>query len=269
LSLLAHSRIGGPGAAHWTVFLHGILGRRANWRTVARRLVLDVPGRAALLVDLRMHGDSQDFSPPHTVDAAARDLVELGAALGLAPRTIVGHSFGGKVALAWAARAPEVSELWLVDSMPGARELADEPGSPAHVLGLLRGLPDRFARRDSFVEQLRAAGLSASVADWLAMNLRAEGPEYRLGLDLGAIEDLLRDYARRDDWATLEHPRPGLRTHVVIAGRSSVWNTEDRARARALADRGRLALHVLPEVGHWVHVEAPEQLLGRFRSDTR
>ncbi|QQR89912.1 MAG: hypothetical protein IPJ88_17365 [Myxococcales bacterium] len=61
----------------WMLFIHGILGRRANWRGIAKRFVQQRPDWGALLVDLRMHGDSVAFEPPHTLEAAAEDLVAL------------------------------------------------------------------------------------------------------------------------------------------------------------------------------------------------
>src|SRR5262245_8884848 len=82
----------------WLLLLHGILGSGANWRTIARRVVTARPELGAVLVDLRMHGRSQGAPPPHTIDTAAGDLVHLAAELSLA--AVVGHSFGGKVALA-------------------------------------------------------------------------------------------------------------------------------------------------------------------------
>src|SRR5690349_17274119 len=69
------------------LFLHGILGTGANWRSIAKRVISEQPGLGAVLVDLRMHGRSQHFAPPHTVAAAAQDLVALEASL---PTKVVG-----------------------------------------------------------------------------------------------------------------------------------------------------------------------------------
>ena len=42
----------------WLLFLHGILGSGANWRSFARKILEPRPHWGALLVDLRMHGQS-------------------------------------------------------------------------------------------------------------------------------------------------------------------------------------------------------------------
>ena len=118
----------------WLLFLHGILGSGANWRTIARKLVAARPEWGAVLVDLRKHGRSQGAPPPHTVDAAADDLVRLAADLGLPVAGVIGHSFGGKVTLALRGKL-ELAELWVLDATPGARpEPTSDPDSAQHVL---------------------------------------------------------------------------------------------------------------------------------------
>src|SRR4051812_4343586 len=113
----------------WLVFLHGILGSGANWRTFARQVVAARNGDwGALLVDLRLHGDSQGFAPPHTLETAARDIVEAlpRVADNVPVRAVLGHSFGGKVGMELArqlAASPNgaLDDLIVVDSTPGAR----------------------------------------------------------------------------------------------------------------------------------------------------
>ncbi len=46
----------------WLGFLHGILGSGANWRTFAKQIVTAKPEWGALLVDLRLHGESRGFA---------------------------------------------------------------------------------------------------------------------------------------------------------------------------------------------------------------
>jgi pimeloyl-ACP methyl ester carboxylesterase len=216
------------------------------------------PDLGAVLVDLRMHGRSQGAPPPHTVEAAAGDLVRLAAALGLPLAAVVGHSFGGKVALALRGQLP-LAQTWVLDSTPGARaEPKDDPDSAQHVLDTLRTLPAAFAERAAFASAITSRGFSRALADWLAMNLEpSDGGGYRLRLDLDAVGALLADYYECDLWPALEKG-PG-EAHLVIAARSRALDQEDRRRAGQLPIR----VHTI-DAGHWLHMEAPDALVALF-----
>src|SRR5512142_1296285 len=60
--------------ARWLYVLHGIFGAGRNWASIMRRLVRERPEWGAVLVDLREHGRSGGFPPPHTVATAAGDV---------------------------------------------------------------------------------------------------------------------------------------------------------------------------------------------------
>jgi pimeloyl-ACP methyl ester carboxylesterase len=94
------------------------------------------------------------------------------------------------------------------------------------------------------------------------MNLRPDDdPGLVLAIDLDAIEALLDDYFAQDLWPAVEGTEVGA-LHLVVGGRSGVFDLDDRARAQAIAARRpNVHLHILPDAGHFVHVDAPEELL--------
>jgi len=257
---LAHTQLTAPGSspARWMLVLHGLLGRGSNWRTLTRALVAARPDWGGVLVDLRMHGDSQGFSPPHTVQAAAGDLDGLAQHLGGPVEGVLGHSLGGKVALAWAARAKGLRHALILDTNPGPRPAAQGSETSREVLSVLRALPEVLPSREAFVAQVEAAGLPRALAAWLAMNLQQQDEGgYAFGLDLEAMESLLLDVLARDDWAIVTSPPSGLRLSFVLGGRSTTVQGPARRRLEALAAEGRLGLTVLPEAGHWLQVDDP------------
>lgn len=266
--LPGHTVIEAPGAAprKLLLFLHGILGTRANWRGIARRFVGARPEWGAVLADLREHGDSLDRPGPHTVAAAAADLGALDAVLDAPLRGVLGHSFGGKVAAAWAReecrRGNPLEELWLVDSAPGPRSDGRTTVQALHALETLESLPARFPQKADFVAALGARGLG-DLATWLAMNLvRGDDGAYRFGPSLPAIRAMLNDYFDRDLWPFLESPPEGLRVHFVVGERSDAFGPADRERAAALAaGRPDTFLHVVADAGHWVHAEQPQAVI--------
>jgi esterase len=250
--------------------LHGILGSGGNWRSFARRVAEACPSWGFVLVDLRMHGLSQDAPPPHTVESAARDLGRLGDPLDLPVRGAMGHSFGGKVALVYAGlRAPEhrLDQLWLLDSAPGADEREDA-GSARSVVRFLRTVPEPLPSRERFLELAAGHGYSRAMADWLAMNLRRADDGFRLRLDLDAIDRLLADYLARDGWPLLDGPPLAAETHVVLGGRSTAVGPADRARLAqlALSHPSGVFVHELARAGHWLHADDPDGLFELVRA---
>jgi pimeloyl-ACP methyl ester carboxylesterase len=260
---LAHTRVTAAGGqpTRWVVVLHGLLGRGSNWRSFARRLVTAAPAWGGVLVDLRLHGESQGFPGPHTVEAAAGDLDAVAEGLPGPVEAVVGHSLGGKVAMAWAARRQGLGPVAVLDASPSPRLQGRGSESTQEVLAVLRRLPPVVASREAFVERVVAAGQSPPIAQWLAMNLKTVEGGMSLAVDLEGMEALLRDVFRRDDWAVVESPPPGVRFDFVLGGRSMTVDAEARARLERLAAAGRIGLTVLPDAGHWVHVDDPEGTL--------
>jgi pimeloyl-ACP methyl ester carboxylesterase len=251
--------------SRWMLFLHGILGTGGNWRSVARQWVEQRPGWGAVLVDLRMHGQSQGFVAPHTLAACAEDLIALEGALPGPVDGILGHSFGGKVALEYLLRKGGNLELaYVLDSCPGPRP--DYRGSEMTMgtLALLERMPPVLDRREDFVAWLEKEGVLRDMAQWLAMNVkRTPEGKFVYGVDLRAIHALLDDYFVRDLWRPIEAPPGRARIEMVIGGESPVVDAGDRQRAARAAERHphRVRVTVVPGAGHWVHVDAPGAVL--------
>ena len=246
----------------WMLMLHGILGRGANWRAIANKLVEARPDWGFVLVDLRMHGGSQaGFKPPHTVAAAAEDLLALDALVPGPIRAVLGHSFGGKVALDYLARrAHSLERAFVIDTPPGISSLGGAAGVDSEserALRFLSALPPSLSSREAFVALAAEAGFALPVAQWLATNLVRDGAAFKLGVDLRAMRELLSDFQTTDLWGIAEHPPSPATLHIVIGDRSPAFSAADRARILKASQTGpRLFVHTLP-TGHWVHVDEP------------
>jgi len=269
--VLAHSIVapksGDP--SRYMFFLHGILGTRANWRGVARRFVEARSGWGAILLDLREHGDSLGLAGPHTLAAAASDVAELERALGLPVQGALGHSFGGKVVLEWLKdRAGRPTECWVIDASPSA---SGDATATANVLQTLSELPRQWSSREAFISAVTDAGQPPGIAHWLAMNLRrTEDGSRTFGPELGVIHALIEDYGRTDLWAVVEAPPEPATLDLVIGGRSSAFSSADRTRLGEItAKNSRVSMHIVADAGHWVHVDAPDELVALLTSARR
>ena len=274
--MLGHSLVtpksGKP--AQYMLFLHGILGTRANWRGLARRFVDRRPGWGALLIDLPEHGDSVGSSPPHTLAAAASQVAAVQEALDLSVAGALGHSFGGKVVLEWLrGRGGQPTEAWIIDSSPSTSTADRQATVTAEVLRILATIPRRWPSREAFVAAVVEAGQPAPIANWLAMNLRREDGGRTFGPDLVKIRTLLDDYARTDFWGIVQAPPDLCTIDIVIGERSPAFSAADRQKLASVADENeQVTMHIVKEAGHWVHVDRPDAivaLLTSRRSPTR
>jgi 3-oxoadipate enol-lactonase len=91
------------------VLIHGLGGTRSIWKHLAPELAREF---TVVTYDLRGTGESDRPPGPYSVDDFVADLRSLVGELSLARPALVGHSFGGSIAFAYAAKYPgEVSAL--------------------------------------------------------------------------------------------------------------------------------------------------------------
>lgn len=109
-----HSNIIGEGAPF--IILHGFMGMGDNWKTLAKKY--NELGFQVHLVDQRNHGRS-----PHSNDFSyeymGNDLLEYCNDNNLTDIILLGHSMGGKTAMDFACKNPDlVKKLLIADIAP-------------------------------------------------------------------------------------------------------------------------------------------------------
>jgi pimeloyl-ACP methyl ester carboxylesterase len=176
------------GSGPDVVLLHGVSGNQAIWPLIGLTKALAADFRVTSY-DLRGHGYSATPPAGYTSADMAGDLVAVKEALGLGPLWVLGHSFGGVIALHAAVLYPEaVAGLVLSDPyFPGLRHL--ETGL-VHWDGWLE-----------YKEQAARAGLEVREEDWfdvgqLFKQTAGLTPErfemFRKELGLAAMDRLVR-----------------------------------------------------------------------------
>ncbi len=248
------------GADRVVCFLHGMLGNKNNWLSFAGRVAALAPDLMCVMADLRGHGASHGLPPPHSVHACVDDVL----ALDPAPHVIVGHSFGGKVALAAGLRgAGGVTDVIVLDAPPGERGLGDGAHEIERVFAAIARVAIPIESRRALVVALRAQGLTQPLCQWMTTNLKeAAGGGYTWMFDLDVATALLTSFAQLDLWPALDAYDGAVRLHLIRAGQGGRFTTEDIAHLDALKRDGRITSHlVLPQAGHWLHTDDPSGLL--------
>jgi 2-succinyl-6-hydroxy-2,4-cyclohexadiene-1-carboxylate synthase len=225
------------------VLLHGFTQTGRSWEPTIAALG---ERYRALAPDLRGHGTAADARPVDFASVQAD-------VLSLAPERfgLAGYSMGGRIALDLALAAPErVARLTLIGASPG---IADPDERRA-----------RRAADEALADRTEGEGIEAFAAHWSSLPLFADQPPAvaaaahatRLaqaptglaaalrGLGTGVMEPL---------WDRL--PQLTIPMTLVVGERD--------AKFRAIAERMAEGLpeakvHVVPQAGHAVQLEAPE-----------
>lgn len=238
------------------LFCHGLFGQGRNWNNIARSLS---DAYRVTAVDLPNHGRSPwtehvDFA--EMADQVA-DLVSSND-----PVALVGHSLGGKVAMALALRHPSLVErLCVVDIAPVDYASGSEFGRYIQAMQAMELAAIRT--RDDADAAMAAVAPDPGVRAFLLQNLRREGSGWRWQANLEVIG---RDLGRLSDWpsslAELE-PYPG--PVLWVAGQTSTYITEDALPAMQRSFP-RVRKVTIKGAGHWVHSDQPEIFVSVLRA---
>jgi len=235
------------------ILLHGLFGAAKNLGVIARGLA----GQARVVsLDLRNHGDS-----PHGAamdyPAMAEDVAETMAALGLPGALVVGHSMGGKTAMALALRRPAlVRKLVVMDIAP----VAYSHGYDSYVAAM-RALPLTPAlTRHEADAALASAVPEAPMRGFLLNNLiLGAAPRWRLGLqEIAAAMPALIGWEDPPGAAPYTGPVLFLRGEASDYVRDSAWG-EILKRFPGAVEKNIAA------AGHWLHAEQPAAVIAALK----
>lgn len=233
------------GAGRPVVILHGLFGAARNWATVARRLG---ERRRAVAFDLRNHGGSP-WTEAMDYPAMAEDVRE--AVAGFGRSAVVGHSMGGKTAMALALLYPGLVErLAVVDIAP----VAYQGRGHADYIRAMRGVDLAVARRAEVEAQLQAGVPDPALRAFLLQNLVSEdggGLRWRLNLD-GLLAAMPAIMGWPEDLDTRRYDGPTL---FLVGETSDYVRPEHHGRIRRLFPRADI--RPVPGAGHWPHAERP------------
>ncbi len=229
------------------VLLHYFGGSARSWAPVMDGLREEV---RCVAPDLRGFGDSEAPAAGYTVDSYADDVTALIAALALDDYVLVGHSMGGKITLAAAARQPAGlrAMLLLAPSPPTPEPMSDDERER-----LLTTHGDRDAAVET-VRRITHHALPPALFDQAVVDdLRSAPAAWRAWLKAGSREDI------SDRMGRVKVPV------TVLVGRN------DPVMPRAMLQREVAArvggtLQVASDAGHLLPLESPDVVVRAIRA---
>ncbi|MCB2039899.1 MAG: alpha/beta fold hydrolase [Rhodoferax sp.] len=229
------------------LILHGLFGSATNWRSMARKLA---DRHAVHALDLRNHGASP-WADTMTYTEMADDVRHYIEQHDLGAVTVMGHSMGGKTAMALALAFPDrVERLVVVDIAP--RSYHDSLSSYAQAM---RGIDlMAAASRGEVQRQLQALLPDASVAPFLVQNLVPRDDHFDWRINLAAISASMLDLTGFP--AELQE-RVFDKPTAAIAGALSDYVPGGNTQSfRPMFPR--IEIEVIDGAAHWVHADKPQ-----------
>ena len=231
------------------IFLHGLFGTLDNWLTYARKL--EQHGFMSILIDQRDHGRS-----PHT-DAfsyplLAEDLNHFMSENWIHSAILIGHSMGGKTGLQFISQYPDmVSKFICIDIGIKKYEHGHQDVFDAMFAVEIDTVQNREEVYNILISHLEHEG----TVQFLMKNLsrRKEGGfEWKHNLQL-----LHRDYQNILAPIAFDHPS-GTKTLIIRGEKSKYILDTDLADIKRNLPNSHLV--TIPDAGHWVHVDKPDEL---------
>ncbi|MGB5324297.1 MAG: alpha/beta fold hydrolase [Pseudomonadales bacterium] len=238
------------------VLLHGLFGQARNLGRLARELGEQ---HYVVAMDLPGHGESP-HEPHYTIESMAASVQHSLRQRGIARYKLLGHSLGGKVAMAIALGWPdEVQRLLVADIAP-----VRYPPRHAIVLEALARVDiEALASRDDADSALAQTLHDSVLRQFLLQNLARAGGGYAWKFDLAGLQ---ASYAALSD-AVQGTGGPAFSGPALFVGgdRSDYILPEYEPAVRALFPAAQF--QSIANSGHWLHAEQPvafAEIAGKF-----
>lgn len=246
-----HVQAFGPVDGPAVLALYGVTGHARRWQVLSGAL----PELRLVAVDLRGHGRSP-WTPPWGIEQHVDDTLATLDALGLDRVPVIGHSFGGAVALHLARTSPQrVSRLVLLDPALGLD--AGTVLERARETCAGESYPDRAAARAERAR--RWEGVDGTLVDAeIADHLVPDGDRWRYRYSTPAVVTAWSEMAR-----PAITPPPDLPTLLMPATKAEFVDPAWVQRLRA--ELGPLLTVQDVDAGHMVHLERTAEVAGAIR----
>jgi len=237
LALLSWGEDGEP-----LLFLHGIAGHAGEWSSAAA--ALRGPRFHCLAIDQRGHGLSERRPDDVSAEAFVSDVkAVLDAVVGTRPVHLLGQSFGGLIALLFAAKYPElVTSLIVVEASPSGPNLR----AVADVRAWLESWPRPFTSRH---QAALFFGGGQRADSWIG-GLEVRDGQYWPRFDDDVILEALGQLSARswwDEWQAV------TARSLLIRGQHGNLDAADLDRMARSGPRPEV--EVIPKAGHDVHLD--------------
>lgn len=237
------------GEGHPLIILHGLFGSSDNWLSQAKKLAEQYH---VYLLDARNHGQSP-HDGAHNYTAMSEDLLTFIEDKHLANPYVLGHSMGGKTVMKFLSLFPgKIAKAVVADISPRYYTRHHE-----HIIAGLHAIPINSLNNRQDADLILAQHLSnLGERQFLLKNLyRTENGAFKWRMNLPVLVDQIENIGEGlDSSCRIETP-----TLFINGGASHYVQATDQALIREIFKHA--VFKTIPDVGHWLHAEKPDEFI--------
>ncbi|MCL1060134.1 alpha/beta fold hydrolase [Shewanella gelidimarina] len=235
-----HYTTNGSGPA--VILIHGLFGDLDNLKALGKTLE---DSFTVVRVDVANHGNSEHVSSM-TYQTLADDVKQLLSVLNISDAILVGHSMGGKIAMATALLYPQcVSKLVIADIAPVAYTSRHDK-----VFNALETMPltEINNRRDALTH-MRSLDIDEGTAQFLLKSLKRSEHGFEWKMNLAGLKQSYNDII---GWPTFTTQFTG--PCLLIRGGDSDYVTSAH-RSAIIEQFPTVKAKTIEGTGHWLHAQ--------------
>ena len=241
------------------VVIHGLFGSSDNWMTIGRKLSAT---NHVFMVDQRNHGRSPHCNT-HSYETMKEDLARFFKEHQIDKASLIGHSMGGKVAMAFAADYPElVEKMVVVDIAPKNYLLAGENKQHRHIIKTLKNLSnnfDNYKSRGEIINFLSEQLNDPDIVMFLLKNIyhSKDNSQFACRLNLEVLDKSLECIVGdvNEYWFNSRLPVVNYPVLFIKGEKSPYITNSDIPSIYKIYPKAQIT--TIPNAGHWLHSEQP------------
>jgi pimeloyl-ACP methyl ester carboxylesterase len=245
------------------MILHGLFGSSDNWISIAKQLAAR---HTVILPDMRNHGKSP-HSGTHDYESMSNDVHELAVELQVEKFFLAGHSMGGKTAIHFALKWPEMLYgLLVADISPfrGETEEGDEYRFHRTILETMLTLdPSALTTREDAEKLLQEKGFDERTAGFILKNLHRthKGFEWKINAP-SLMKNLNEITSALDRDIAYKHRVTGFPVIFLKGEKSDYLPADHYADILKLFPAAEIT--TIKNAGHWLHADNPGDVVKNF-----
>ena len=234
-----------PSSSRNILLIHGLFGDKNNLNNLKQALV---PNYNVMTIDLPDHGNSS-HTEEWSFASAVEEIHQLLDQQNFYPCSIVGHSLGGKVAMAMAlSHGEQVQGIVVADISP-----VTYPARHDNVFKALNAVANAcVTSRKQASDILNDILVEPGVAQFLLKSFKKQNDKWQWLFNVAGLQ---KDYNNIIDWPYLEESYAG--NVLFIKGGESDYIVQTHQTA-IQTFFPRASFKVINGTGHWLHAEKPE-----------